>query len=434
MFRAPRPIANPEIPNGPLRVLDVLQRPVFKGAQLVAGGRGVHRLVKWVHILEVPDTRALINGGELVLTTGSAMRGNEAEFLSYVKQLIEAGAAGLCVELGTAFPAIPGAVLQVAEDSSFPLIVFPNRVRFVDITQDVHKLIFLQERQFYHEQEWVEQCVRGGPLQAIWHATPVSHAPRRCRVVVLRSRDGIEFDAGMTTGDWPTHRRELALLTRAVLAQHRLWAYLSVRPDAVVAILDTDAVAADWRDRLVQAIAQLEQALRGRGWLGQLCAGAGSEVQVSRKTQAALAEAGGPVQGETRPTVIADSYEEAVAAAELCARRRDRTLICFDAPGMHQWTVRLSHDPRALAMARAPLAALLEHDRKHRTNLLETLKVYLDADRSKRQTADRLHIHRQTLYHRLEQIHALLGVDLDDPEQRLAIHLSVYVHLANEDG
>lgn len=37
-----------------LTVQDVLKRPLFSKTEVVAGANGLHRQVKWTHVLEIP--------------------------------------------------------------------------------------------------------------------------------------------------------------------------------------------------------------------------------------------------------------------------------------------------------------------------------------------------------------------------------------------
>lgn len=56
---------------------------------------------------------------------------------------------------------------------------------------------------------------------------------------------------------------------------------------------------------------------------------------------------------------------------------------------------------------------------------LATLEAYLDAAGDAAATAERLRIHRTTLYYRLARIEEFTGADLRDGLQRLALHLAV---------
>jgi hypothetical protein len=58
-------------------------------------------------------------------------------------------------------------------------------------------------------------------------------------------------------------------------------------------------------------------------------------------------------------------------------------------------------------------------------DLLVTVQTYLDHAGSAQQTAAALSIHRQTLYHRLDKIQRLTGLDLSDGRDRLRLHLGV---------
>ena len=55
------------------------------------------------------------------------------------------------------------------------------------------------------------------------------------------------------------------------------------------------------------------------------------------------------------------------------------------------------------------LAPLLRYDTLHGTDYVNTLRVFLRADRSWHQAADELHVHRQTLGYRLRKIEQLTG-------------------------
>lgn len=67
------------------------------------------------------------------------------------------------------------------------------------------------------------------------------------------------------------------------------------------------------------------------------------------------------------------------------------------------------------------LQPLIEFDEKNNGQLLETLEVYLQTNGSKQETARRLYIVRQTLYHRIRKIESLLGEDFMNGEKRLAL-------------
>ncbi|MGB8945578.1 MAG: helix-turn-helix domain-containing protein, partial [Streptomyces sp.] len=55
--------------------------------------------------------------------------------------------------------------------------------------------------------------------------------------------------------------------------------------------------------------------------------------------------------------------------------------------------------------------------------LARTAEVYLDCAGQAGRTAAELGIHRQTLYYRLSRVEQLTGLDLDEGEDRLLLHM-----------
>lgn len=71
------------------------------------------------------------------------------------------------------------------------------------------------------------------------------------------------------------------------------------------------------------------------------------------------------------------------------------------------------------------LGPIIDHDRQNNGELLNTLKTFLRCKGSKKETAEQLHIVRQTLYYRLEKINELVGLDFMDFYKRQAIEFAI---------
>jgi len=59
--------------------------------------------------------------------------------------------------------------------------------------------------------------------------------------------------------------------------------------------------------------------------------------------------------------------------------------------------------------------------------LLRTLETYLELAGSAQATAEALHLHRTSLYYRLQRVELLAGTDLKNGTERLALHLALKV-------
>ena len=156
-----------------LLCLDVIRRG---SPQVVAGSGGVGARVRWVHVLELADAAHLLQGGELVLTTGVALPAEPALLARYAADLAAAGGAGvsaLAVELGRRYVgALPGVLVRAAADSGLTLIAFEREVSFVEITEAVHARIIdaqldeLRASERLHE-VFTELSVSGASLDEV---------------------------------------------------------------------------------------------------------------------------------------------------------------------------------------------------------------------------------------------------------------------------
>ncbi|WP_312182525.1 PucR family transcriptional regulator ligand-binding domain-containing protein, partial [Arthrobacter sp.] len=111
---------------------------------------GLDRLdapVRWVHVAELRTLTDLLEGGELVLTTGLAFGESAAQAYDYLSGLQSAGAAAVIVEVP---PDRPGAAAALEEGAAraaqgggavLPVIRLHRTIRFVEVTEVVHRRI-----------------------------------------------------------------------------------------------------------------------------------------------------------------------------------------------------------------------------------------------------------------------------------------------------
>ncbi|MFE3190067.1 PucR family transcriptional regulator [Nocardia sp. NPDC059240] len=125
-----------------LTVADIVAMPVVQAGQPeLAGGGSLDRPVRWVHVSELPEVAELLVGRELILTTGQALAGADAATVAYLESLAAAGVSGLVVELGTYLRRLPSVVISTADRLGLPVVALQRVVRFVEITEAVHRVI-----------------------------------------------------------------------------------------------------------------------------------------------------------------------------------------------------------------------------------------------------------------------------------------------------
>lgn len=130
-------------------VREILALPVLQAGDpvLVCGAdrpEALDRPVRWVHVSDLPDLSNLLEGGELVLTTGQALT-DELHRDAYLPQLALAGAVALVVELGTHVDEVPPSVVAAGAHLDLPVVALRRPVRFVEVTEEVHRRIVAEQ-------------------------------------------------------------------------------------------------------------------------------------------------------------------------------------------------------------------------------------------------------------------------------------------------
>ena len=197
---------------------------------------------------------------------------------------------------------------------------------------------------------------------------------------------------------------------QAAVAAGGTW-YLSRVARAIVLIRMTSsdpgpqagARAARSADHALQAIAGRLPALRFR-------AGVGAPHEGPMGLRASAAEARG-----------------ALLAAR--AARKPAGVAAHDAVGVQRMLMEWYASDTARASVRDQLAPLEKLGPGRAETAIQTLAVYLDEQGSMIRTAQKLHLHRNAVANRLRGITELLEVDLDDPDQRLALQLACRARL-----
>jgi purine catabolism regulator len=104
------------------------------GLELATGGDGADAPVRWVHISELQDPTPWLSGGELLLTTGIQLGGEERQ-REFVRLLSGYHLAGLGFGTGFDHKELPEALLDEAGKLDFPVFEVPYDMPFIALTE-----------------------------------------------------------------------------------------------------------------------------------------------------------------------------------------------------------------------------------------------------------------------------------------------------------
>jgi sugar diacid utilization regulator len=125
----------------------------------------------------------------------------------------------------------------------------------------------------------------------------------------------------------------------------------------------------------------------------------------------------------------ASAAEARIALVAARSAGKPEGVATHDATGVQRMLMEWYASDTAQASVRAQLAPLERLGPARGETAIRTLAAYLDQQGSIVRTASVLHLHRNAVTYRLRRITDLLGVDLDDPDQRLALQLACRARL-----
>ena len=104
------------------------------GLDLVAGGDGAERPIRWVHISELEDPTPWLSGGELLLTTGIQLT-SAARQRRFVALLADHEVSGLGLGTGFEHKRLPKPLVDEGEKRGLPMFEVPYEMPFIAITE-----------------------------------------------------------------------------------------------------------------------------------------------------------------------------------------------------------------------------------------------------------------------------------------------------------
>lgn len=223
------------------------------------------RPVRWAHVVAGRVSAELLDGQEFLMTTGADWPTGGPELTTLLTELCDAGMSALVFELGTRFAVAPRELREVLEAREIALVVLHEQVKFVQLTQAIHRRILSAQHEALEAKERVhhlftELGLNRSPVDyMIEHLAAAIQAP-----VVLENTAGhvIAWSSPQTAADpasvlepWAGGgyvEPEPALLRVAVEAQGTRWGTLTAldgpaHPAGRHTVLELGAIAVAMR-------------------------------------------------------------------------------------------------------------------------------------------------------------------------------------------
>ena len=452
---------------------------------VAAGEPGLDREIRWLHVSELPDPTPFLEGGELLLTTGLAVKPRAATQREYVRRLADHGLVGLGFGVGLGYDAVPAPLAREADKLGFPVLCVPYDVPFMALSKAVFTRLASvelerQTRALEVNERLAEAVVDGEGAQALLEIVcrhlgcSLALVDRAGRVLAERhagKRLGFEaaLELAVRAGDEPAtlraaRERPFAEYDRLVLHHGQTALAFELARRRAVSAAEI-RLAGDLLEDLEQERVDERDATRRLTAFG---------LDPSATYAALLAVPGGPTVGERLRRSVAEELDrrglrylstvrpdraaflveaageaESLAIAEGVAAAVPHARIGVGRPGAGNALGRSLLEARAaldastgpvasyrdlgsvellLSLPDAALEAFVDRVLGRTATsvpLVESLSALLESGYRWSEAADELRIHRHTLRYRMERLREQTGRHPDDPGQRMELWLAL---------
>lgn len=373
--------------------------------ELLAGKEGFEKTVSWVHLIEDTSTTDFIRGSELIITTGLGM--NDDYWLDrFIENLVLEHAVGLIVNIGTYIKEISEHTLQLCNQLGFPLFVMPWKIHIVDIMQDFCNRIILAEQTdrnkstiFFNalftpekNDSYESALTQNGYEVSGSYSVLVIH-PNSQGEIQLQSQEALY--------------RKIKITISNLLNHYSIKYHVLANNEELILIFHN--IKKEDIEKYVHKLFE--------------------EFQMKYADNHLRFGVGPIIKGAAN---LHNSYKKGCSVLHIKKRKKEN-LIFYDEIGIYKVILAVEDHQVLVKMYKEALTVLEEYDKKHGTDFMEILRLYILYNSSVQAVADHTFTHRNTINYRIKKIKELLGSDLNDMEERFRFQLAFYIKDTLED-
>lgn len=371
--------------------------------QILAGKNGMNHVVGWVHMLEDETIVSRFSGQELAVTTG--IKAVETDWLLHVVMAMKKNdCTGIIINTGMYIHQIPQNVIDWCQQQDFPLLVMPWEITVTRLIQDYCMKIMRRDQKDKEVGSLFKNIMKGREITDgfLSQIQPRFDTQGTFRIFCIRIRYEVEESASF-------HHALLKLENIFGLWQNGKKIhipYLIIEFDDFYALLVNNFPEESAEELVQQILKQFSYFTENQ----KLSLGIGPEVS--------------GIHG------LRTAFRRSRIAAKMAFQTKQK-VVDFDEMGFFK-ILFASEDTAILKSYEAQmLGPLREYDERHHSNYLETLRSYIENDRSLMGVAAATYTHRNTVNYRIQNIKKLLNNDLKTVEDLFPYQVAFYIQDMN---
>ena len=360
----------------------------------VAGRKAWSNSISWAHLLEDDSSLKAFEGKELVVTSGKGFD-TEKKLIHFLGDLVQINAAGLVLVTGDVYQEVPSAVADFCDRIDFPILTVPGIHSTAEVIREIGMQILFQATTDEQITKYLLNAIKAPKNVEDYRKDLMPHFDVLGDFqVTLVTAEGLkEMDT--------VERRKISYGIQIYMENITHNAAFLYYNGAFLVI--TNDVTDEELDEIIEGFVQnAKRRMRDV----PVYVGVGSKVYGVEK--------------------LYESYCRAKSAASM-AMREKRDCVYFDKMGIYRVLYSIKDRDILLDMLNETLRPLMEYDKHHDSNYVETLEAYLKYNGSIQEVSEATFTHRNTVIYRMNNIRRILGCKLETVEERTPYLLAFYI-------
>lgn len=388
-----------------MKCYDLFKLPSLKSLEIISGSEGLNREIKWIYfadIIELNDCDKWIDEKELIFITGKHLNGNFDVLCQMLSVLDGKLSSGIVLNLGDYISEIPDELKKRADELKLPLFCLPWETRLTDVSKEIGNYILLANQSSDAYTEFLNELLFRKDLRDEDLANLILNTEfpfeKPCRIAVLfycqnYREDQSEAASSPDANQYISMNHFLLFLIKSSLNALKIPVKMTQNNNQTIFLIEDSELI---QSMFTQMIENMQVNFQKRYPSFYLFMGIGNAYST--------------------PYEYKKSYTEALKAVQVTIASPNEKIVFYERLGYWGILVNSSDRQQMRDFYYRLLGEIIEYDRGNKTNLLETLYVFLFSGQNSQDTANTLHLHKNTLKYRISKIETLLNSSLKDPE------------------
>lgn len=386
---------------------DMMHIPELHGVMnLKAGKEGVLHPIRWIYFADCLQCvkneyriEEYIHGGEFVVLTNRNLTDDSVRLKELISKMQEYDIAALGINEGQ----ISEELMAYCEEHKLPLFELPERFPLVDLSQIMCKKLVLEENDKNAAEQLFTSILDAEHLnrenvfaQARFLNVDLSGEFRVIEFAFLKERDKDDsFAVGQAIRNI-IHTEFSSCLSQNILTQ--------LQAGTVLALVPAGNVTEERLKEMLVRIVKLAKQERNT----ELVVGVGNRTGYLEDVKLSRNEAA-----------------TALKVANLSGQQE--SVFFYKDQGIYTMISKVADSKFLDTFVQKNIGKLIRADEVNKSNLCETLEMYINHNCNAKETAESMFIHRNTLNYRLGKIQEILGNKCNDMESCLTLKLAFMV-------